>query len=75
MCIRDRDRMRNYIELPVGVGFGIKDAQTAKQVGEKADAVIVGSALVSIVEELSDDKDKLVTTVGNLAKEISSAIT
>ena len=69
------DRMRNYIELPVGVGFGIKDAQTAKQVGEKADAVIVGSALVSIVEELSDDKDKLVTKVGNLAKEISSAIT
>jgi hypothetical protein len=68
-------RMRNYIQLPVGVGFGIKDAETAKQVGENADAVIVGSALVSIVEELSSDKDKMVTKVGNLAKEISSAIT
>jgi tryptophan synthase alpha chain len=68
-------RMRNYIKIPVGVGFGIKDAQTAKQVGENADAVIVGSALVSIVEELSSDKDKMVTKVGNLAKEISSAIT
>ena len=67
--------MRNYIQLPVGVGFGIKDARTAKQVGENADAVIVGSALVSIVEELSSDKDKMVTKVGNLAKEISSAIT
>ena len=69
------ERMRNYIHLPVGVGFGIKDAQTAKQVGENADAVIVGSALVSIVEELSSDRDKMVTKVGNLAKEISSAIT
>ena len=69
------ERMRNYIKLPVGVGFGIKDAQTAKQVGENADAVIVGSALVSIVEELSSDKDKMVTKVGNMAKEISSAIT
>ena len=68
-------RMRNYIQLPVGVGFGIKDADTAKQVGENADAVIVGSALVSIVEELASDKDKMVTKVGNLAKEISSAIT
>ena len=52
------ERMRNYIQLPVGVGFGIKDADTAKQVGENADAVIVGSALVSIVEELASDKDK-----------------
>jgi tryptophan synthase alpha chain len=59
----------------VGVGFGIKDSDTAKQVGENADAVIVGSALVSIVEELASDKDKMVTKVGNLAKEISSAIT
>ena len=69
------ERMRNYIQLPVGVGFGIKDADTAKQVGENADAVIVGSALVSIVEELASDRDKMVTKVGNLAKEISSAIT
>ena len=69
------ERMRNYIKIPVGVGFGIKDAQTAKQVAENADAVIVGSALVSIVEELSSDRDKMVTKVGNLAKEISSAIT
>jgi len=68
-------RMRNYIQLPVGVGFGIKNADTARQVGENADAVIVGSALVSIVEELSSDKDKMVTKVGKLAKEISSAIT
>ena len=68
-------RMRNYIQLPVGVGFGIKNAEIAKQVGENADAVIVGSALVSIVEELSGDKDKMLTKVGNLAKEISNAIT
>ena len=42
-------RMRNYIKLPIGVGFGIKNAETAKQVSENADAVIVGSTLVSIV--------------------------
>ena len=67
-------RMRNYIKLPVGVGFGIKNAEIAKQVSENADAVIVGSALVSIVEQLSGDKDKMITKIGNLSNEISSAI-
>jgi tryptophan synthase alpha chain len=67
-------RMKNYIKLPVGVGFGIKNAKIAKQVSENADAVIVGSALVSIVEQFSGDKDRMITKIGNLSNEISSAI-
>ena len=67
-------RMRNYIKLPIGVGFGIKNAETAKQVSKNADAVIVGSTLVSIVEQFSSDKDKMITKVGNLANQISNAI-
>ena len=67
-------RMKNYIKLPVGVGFGIKNAEIAKQVSENADAVIVGSALVSIVEQFSGDKDRMITKIGNLSNEISSAI-
>jgi len=39
-----------------------------------ADAIIVGSALVSIVEQLSGDKDKMITKIGNLSNEISIAI-
>jgi len=67
-------RMRNYIKLPVGVGFGIKNAETAKQASENADAVIVGSSLVSIVEQFSNDKDKMITKIVNLANQISNAI-
>ncbi len=67
-------RIRKVIDLPVGVGFGIKDAETARKVSESADAVIVGSTIVSIIEQLSDDRDKMVTKVGNLARQISSAI-
>jgi len=67
-------RMKKYIDLPVGVGFGIKDAETAKKISETADAVIVGSTIVSIVEQLSSDRDKMVTKVGNLALQISNAI-
>ncbi len=67
-------RMRKHIKLPVGVGFGIKNVKTAKQVSENADAVIVGSTLVSIVEKFSSDRDKMITKVGNLANQISNAI-
>lgn len=43
-------QIRHCTEMPVGVGFGIKDAETAAAVGAVADAVVVGSALVNQVE-------------------------
>jgi tryptophan synthase alpha chain len=67
-------RIRQFIDLPIGVGFGIKDAATAKAVSESADAVIVGSALVTFIEKYAADKDKMLESVGALAKEISGAI-
>jgi len=45
------ERIRETCELPVGVGFGIRDAQTAGQVAAVADAVIVGSAIVRLIHE------------------------
>ncbi len=68
------ERIRKYVELPVGVGFGIKDAITAKAVAEHADAVIVGSSLVAFIEKYGADKDKMLTSVGALSAEISAAI-
>ena len=38
--------IRDLTDLPVAVGFGIKDADSARQVAEVADAVVVGSALI-----------------------------
>ena len=67
-------RIRQYIDLPVGVGFGIKDAATAKAVSASADAVIVGSSLVSFIEQYATDRDKMLASVGALAAEISAAI-
>lgn len=44
-------RIRETCELPVGVGFGIRDAETAGRVAAVADAVIVGSAIVRLIHE------------------------
>ncbi|MBA5249671.1 MAG: tryptophan synthase subunit alpha [Gammaproteobacteria bacterium] len=67
-------RIRQFIDLPVGVGFGIKDATTAKAVAKTADAVIVGSSLVAFIAQYHTNKDKMLKNVGALANEISGAI-
>lgn len=42
--------IRSSAGLPVGVGFGIRDAETARQVAEVADAVVIGSRIVQEIE-------------------------
>ncbi len=43
--------IRRYTDLPVGVGFGIKDADSARAVAEVADGVVVGSALIRAMSD------------------------
>jgi tryptophan synthase alpha chain len=45
--------VRGFTRLPVGVGFGIRDAQSARAVGAAADAVVIGSALIQEIENTS----------------------
>jgi tryptophan synthase alpha chain len=48
-------RIRRHVRVPVGVGFGIRDAASAKAVGEVADAVVIGTRLIQILEGESRD--------------------
>jgi tryptophan synthase alpha chain len=43
------------VPLPVGVGFGIRDAQTAAAVAEVSDAVVIGSRIVTLLEQSPAD--------------------
>ena len=51
--------IRAYTDLPIGVGFGIKDPTSAAAVAKMADAVVVGSALVSKMAEWTDDLESM----------------
>jgi tryptophan synthase alpha chain len=42
--------------LPIGVGFGIRDAQTAKAVSKASDAVVIGSRLVQEIEQSAPEQ-------------------
>ena len=49
-------RIRQHVSVPVGVGFGIRDAQTAKAISRVADAVVIGSRLIQLIENESADQ-------------------
>ncbi len=43
-------RIRQHVSVPVGVGFGIRDAVTARAIGRVADAVVIGTKLLQLIE-------------------------
>ena len=49
-------RIRQHVSIPVGVGFGIRDAATAKAVGKVADAVVIGSKIIQLIENAPREK-------------------
>ncbi|WPL12778.1 Tryptophan synthase alpha chain [Thiorhodovibrio litoralis] len=66
--------IRSRIDLPVGVGFGIKDAETAAKVAGIADAVIVGSAIVGRIEALVERPDEIPAAVGDFVASLRQAL-
>jgi tryptophan synthase alpha chain len=49
-------QLRSHIKVPIGVGFGIRDAQTARAVSRISDAVVIGSRLVQEIEQSAPDQ-------------------
>lgn len=52
------EQIRANTSLPVAIGFGVKDAQTAKIVAGLGDGVVIGSALISKIEANPDDPER-----------------
>ena len=65
-------QLRSHIQLPIGVGFGIRDAQTARAVARLSDAVVIGSRLVQEIE--TSAPDMLLANVRGLVGGIRKAI-
>ena len=65
--------VREITDLPVGVGFGIRTTHEAFEVAKISDAVIVGSAIVRIIEE-EKNVESLLVQVGEFVQELSLAI-
>jgi tryptophan synthase alpha chain len=65
-------RIRSHVPLPVGVGFGIRDAASAQAVAEVADAVVIGSRLVQLLQ--TQPKDQVVNVACAFIADIRQAL-
>lgn len=67
-------QIKALVSLPVAVGFGVKDAETAAQVGAIADGVVVGSALVREIERHLDRPEEALEAMVQLLTSMRQAL-
>jgi tryptophan synthase alpha chain len=65
-------RIRAHVKLPVGVGFGIRDAASARAVAQVADAVVIGARLVQLLE--AEPRDNVMLAGQRFMAEIRAAL-
>jgi len=71
---RNLERIRQHVSIPVGVGFGIQDGQTAAAVADIADGVIVGSAIVNRIAANADNPAEARRQVTELVADMRTAM-
>ncbi len=67
-------RIRSHTDLPIMIGFGIKDGTTARMVAPLADGVVVGSSLVTTMERLEREPERIAPALLEQVREIRTAI-
>lgn len=65
-------RIRRHVSLPVGVGFGIRDAASAQAVGRVADAVVIGSRIIQLLD--AQPRDRVAATAAEFLRGIRAAL-
>ncbi|AMM25554.1 tryptophan synthase subunit alpha [Variovorax sp. PAMC 28711] len=65
-------RIRAHVNIPVGVGFGIRDARTAQAVGSAADAVVIGTKIIQLIE--GQPREQVVPLVSEFLAGIREAL-
>ena len=66
------NNIKKYSDLPIAVGFGVRDAETAKQVALISDAVVIGSRIINEVE--NSNQEDLLDNIRSLLSKIKIAI-
>jgi len=65
-------RIRQHVSIPVGVGFGIRDAETARAISQTADAVVIGSKIIQLLE--NEPHEKVVAVAIQFLRTIRKAL-
>ncbi len=65
-------RIRQHIQVPVGVGFGIRDAATARSISRVADAVVIGSRIIQLIDQ--QPRDQVAAVAQTFLREVRTAL-
>ena len=65
-------RIRKHVHIPVGVGFGIRDAATAQTIGRVADAVVIGSKIIQLIE--NEPRENVGPVTAEFLRDIRAAL-
>ncbi|GAC1530788.1 MAG: tryptophan synthase subunit alpha [Ramlibacter sp.] len=65
-------RIREHVKVPVGVGFGIRDAATAKAVARVADAVVIGTRIIQLLDD--KPRERVVPDAAAFLRDIRQAL-
>jgi tryptophan synthase alpha chain len=65
-------RIRRHVSIPVGVGFGIRDAATASAISKVADAVVIGSKIIQLIDQ--QPREQVGAVAQRFLREIRSAL-
>lgn len=70
---REVGKIRKLTKMPIAVGFGISNAKQAKAIGAVADGIVIGSAVVKLIDE-NRNNSELVKVISNYTREIKEAL-
>jgi tryptophan synthase alpha chain len=65
-------RIRQFVSVPVGVGFGIRDAATARAISRVADAVVIGSRIIQLLD--NQPREQVGPVAQDFLREIRTAL-
>ena len=66
--------IRRNVNVPIGIGFGIRDADSAQMMAQVGDAVIVGSVLVDMVDRLEDTPEEIGPEIARMLRSMREAM-
>lgn len=68
------ERLKRATDLPIAVGFGVRDAGSASAIARVADAVVVGSAFVDVIAQAAAAGEPVAEAAVKKVRELSAAV-
>ena len=67
-------KIKEDSNIPLAVGFGINNAESARLISKHSDAVVVGSSIIKVIENNLNKRENIINGVSKIVNEIRTAL-